>query len=100
MCSAYLRKLPTGQLVDTHYFLSAGITEDAIVKGIDASGDNYLPKPITQRVLSAKLPAMARIADMRKELEAASADLRRLSSIDGLTQLYNRRHFDEALELE
>ena len=70
------------------------------VKGIDAGGDDYLPKPITQRVLSAKLRAMARIADMRKELEAASADLRRLSSIDGLTQLYNRRHFDETLELE
>ena len=81
-------------------FLSADITEDAIVKGIDAGGDDYLPKPITQRVLSAKLRAMARIADMRKELEAASADLRRLSSIDGLTQLYNRRHFDETLELE
>ena len=56
-------------------FLSADITEDAFVKGIDAGGNDYLPKPITQRVLSAKFPAMARIADMRKELEAASADL-------------------------
>ena len=81
-------------------FLSAEITEDAIVKGIDSGGDDYLPKPVTQRVLSAKLRAMSRIADMRKELEAASARLKRLSSIDGLTQLYNRRHFDEVLELE
>lgn len=81
-------------------FLSADVTEDAIVKGIDSGGDDYLPKPITQRVLNAKLRAMARIADMRKELEEASAHLKHLSSIDGLTQLYNRRHFDEALKLE
>ena len=81
-------------------FLSADVSEDAIVKGIDAGGDDYLPKPITQRVLSAKLLAMARIADMRRQLEETSANLKRLSSIDGLTQLYNRRHFDETLELE
>ena len=81
-------------------FLSADVSEDAIVKGIDAGGDDYLPKPITQRVLNAKLLAMARIADMRKKLEETSADLKRLSSIDGLTQLYNRRHFDQTLERE
>ena len=100
-CAQHIREnCQQGNLWIPIIFLSADITEDAIVKGIDAGGDDYLPKPITQRVLSAKLRAMARIADMRKELEAASADLRRLSSIDGLTQLYNRRHFDEALELE
>ncbi len=81
-------------------FLSANVTEDAIVKGIDSGGDDYLLKPITQKVLTAKLRAMSRIADMRKELEELSAHLKRLSSIDGLTQLYNRRHFDETLELE
>ena len=100
-CAQHIREnCQQGNLWIPIIFLSADITEDAIVKGIDAGGDDYLPKPITQRVLSAKLRAMARIADMRKELEAASADLRRLSSIDGLTQLYNRRHFDETLELE
>ena len=98
-CAQHIREnCQQGNLWIPIIFLSADITEDAIVKGIDAGGDDYLPKPITQRVLSAKLRAMARIADMRKELEAASADLRRLSSIDGLTQLYNRRHFDETLE--
>ena len=50
-------------------FLSANVTEDAIVKGIDSGGDDYLLKPITQKVLTAKLRAMSRIADMRKELE-------------------------------
>lgn len=81
-------------------FLRAKITEDAIVKGINSGGDDYLPKPVTPRVLSAKLRGMSRIANMRKELEAASARLKLLSSIDGLTQLCNRRHFNEVLELE
>lgn len=81
-------------------FLSTNVIEDAIVKGIDSGGDDYLLKPITQKVLTAKLRAMSRIADMRKELEELSAHLKRLSSIDGLAQLYNRRHFDETLELE
>ncbi|MFT5069067.1 MAG: diguanylate cyclase (GGDEF)-like protein [Candidatus Paceibacteria bacterium] len=100
-CAQHIRKnCQQGNLWIPIIFLSGEVTEDAIVKGIDAGGDDYLPKPITQRVLSAKLRAMSRIADMRKELEDASEHLKRLSSIDGLTQLYNRRHFDEALKQE
>lgn len=81
-------------------FLSALITDDAVVKGIESGGDDYLLKPISQAVLQAKLLAMERIAKMRKDLHEASERLRKLSSIDGLTQLYNRRHFDEALNME
>jgi len=81
-------------------FLSAIITDEAIVKGIEAGGDDYLPKPVSQAVLGAKLKAMQRIALMRHELEEASERLRELSLIDGLTQIYNRRHFDESLSTE
>jgi diguanylate cyclase (GGDEF)-like protein len=100
-CARHIRKnCQQGNLWVPIIFLSAEVTDDAIVKGIDSGGDDYLLKPITLKVLSAKLRAMARIANMRKELEDASAHLKRLSLVDGLTQLYNRRHFDEALELE
>jgi diguanylate cyclase (GGDEF)-like protein len=100
-CARHIRKnCQQGNLWIPIIFLSAEVTDDAIVKGIDSGGDDYLLKPITLKVLSAKLRAMARIANMRKELEDASAYLKRLSLVDGLTQLYNRRHFDEALELE
>jgi diguanylate cyclase (GGDEF)-like protein len=100
-CARHIRKnCQQGNLWIPIIFLSAEVTDDAIVKGIDSGGDDYLLKPITLKVLSAKLRAMARIANMRKELEDASAHLKRLSLVDGLTQLYNRRHFDEALELE
>jgi diguanylate cyclase (GGDEF)-like protein len=100
-CAQHIRKnCQQGNLWIPIIFLSAEVSDDAIVKGIDSGGDDYLLKPISLKVLSAKLRAMARIATMRKELEDASAHLKRLSLIDGLTQLYNRRHFDEALELE
>ena len=100
-CARHIRKnCQQGNLWIPIIFLSAEVTDDAIVKGIDSGGDDYLLKPITLKVLSAKLRAMARIANMRKELEDTSAHLKRLSLVDGLTQLYNRRHFDEALELE
>jgi diguanylate cyclase (GGDEF)-like protein len=100
-CAQHIRKnCQQGNLWIPIIFLSAEVSDDAIVKGIDSGGDDYLLKPISLKVLSAKLRAMARIVIMRKELEDASAHLKRLSLIDGLTQLYNRRHFDEALELE
>jgi diguanylate cyclase (GGDEF)-like protein len=100
-CARHIRKnCQRGNLWIPIIFLSGEVTDDAIVKGIDSGGDDYLLKPITRKVLSAKLRAMARIANMRKELEDATAHLKRLSSIDGLTQLYNRRHFDETLKRE
>lgn len=35
-----------------------------------------------------------------KALETANSELKRLSNIDGLTRLYNRRYFDQALDME
>ncbi len=39
-------------------------------------------------------------AQLYQQLEAANVELRRLASLDGLTQLANRRCFDEALSVE
>ncbi len=100
-CAKEIRsKCQEGNLWVPIIFLSAIITDEAIVRGIEAGGDDYLPKPVSQAVLQAKLKAMQRIALMRQELQDASERLRKLSSIDGLTQIYNRRHFDESLRKE
>jgi two-component system chemotaxis family response regulator WspR len=40
------------------------------------------------------------IREMQKQLEQSNAELKRLSSLDGLTGIANRRHFDETLEKE
>lgn len=78
-------------------YLSATDSADNIVEGLDAGGDAYVTKPVNPRVLEAILNAMGRIADMRNELDVANKRLERLAAYDGLTQIPNRRSFDETL---
>jgi diguanylate cyclase (GGDEF)-like protein len=75
-------------------FLTAMGKDADVVSGIEAGGDDYLVKPVSEAVLNAKLKAMQRIAEMRRELAAANAKLRQLSEVDGLTGIANRRRFD------
>lgn len=88
-------------------FLSALTKDEDIERGITAGGDDYLLKPISEIVLAAKIRAMQRIVMMRqtllevtKKLDAANQELKRLSSLDGLTGIPNRRHFDDVLARE
>lgn len=81
-------------------FLSAMNQDEDLAKGIDCGGDDYLTKPISRIVLNAKLKAMERIANMRQELEYANLQLKKLSELDGLTGIANRRRFDDYFERE
>ena len=88
-------------------FLSAMVKDEDVAMGIDAGGDDYLTKPVSQAILASKLKAMQRIADMRsrlvetsKELESANRELELRSQTDGLTGIANRRQFDTFLEHE
>lgn len=77
-------------------YLSATDTDENIVEGLDAGGDAYVAKPVNPRVLEAILKAMGRIADMKDALNLANQKLERLAAYDGLTQIPNRRSFDES----
>ncbi len=88
-------------------FLSGRISDEDVVKGLEAGGDDYLTKPVSPVVLRAKLAAMGRITEMRsrlldmsKQLQDVNRALVKLSSLDGLTQIANRRSFDTTMELE
>lgn len=88
-------------------FLSSMGKDEDIDKGISAGGDDYLPKPVSETVLNAKIRAMQRIIQMRtslvvltRKLDTANQELKRLSSSDGLTGIANRRFFDEYLSVE
>lgn len=88
-------------------FLSDMTTDRDLEKGIAAGGDDYLYKPVSEAVLSAKIRAMQRIIQMRtslvvlaRELDTANQELKRLSASDGLTGIANRRFFDEHLSRE
>jgi diguanylate cyclase (GGDEF)-like protein len=88
-------------------FLTACSSDADLERGIAAGGDDYLVKPISDIVLAAKLRAMQRIANIRttlqettRALDQANRELLRLSSVDGLTGVANRRQFDGSLEAE
>ncbi|MFC5301032.1 diguanylate cyclase [Azospira restricta] len=88
-------------------FLTSMTDDEALEQGIAAGGDDYLYKPISEIVLGAKIRAMQRIIQMRnsllvmtRKLDIANRELRRLTSLDGLTGIANRRHFQETLERE
>ncbi|WP_153109931.1 GGDEF domain-containing response regulator [Propionivibrio limicola] len=88
-------------------FLSALTKDQDIERGIAAGGDDYILKPVSEIVLGAKIRAMLRIIQMRQsllvltqKLDAANQELRRLTSLDGLTGIANRRHFDNILTRE
>lgn len=81
-------------------FLSASAEDDDVEDGILAGGDDYLIKPISQKVLSAKMLAMQRIADMRRRLVESNLTLEQLASTDHLTGVANRRSFELMLDRE
>jgi diguanylate cyclase (GGDEF)-like protein len=85
-------------------FLTARTDEQDLQRAIDAGGDDYLIKPVSEIVLRAKISAMRRMAEMRdslrtltNKLEKTNHELQRLSAIDSLTGIANRRRFDGAM---
>jgi len=88
-------------------FLSACTRDEDLERGIEVGGDDYLVKPVSEIVLKAKVRAMQRLAQMResllvltRKLDDANRELTRLSSVDGLTGIANRRSFDDTLQRE
>lgn len=88
-------------------FVTSLTRDEDLAKGIAAGGDDYISKPVSEIVLSAKIRAMYRIVQMRtslvvltKKLDVANQELVRLSASDGLTGIPNRRFFDAMLDRE
>ncbi len=100
-------------------FVTAARKErEHIFKGYDSGGVDYLFKPLEPEVLKSKVgifldlhrnrielerktreldAKIAQLEEVQLELERSNHKLQRLSAIDGLTGLANRRCFDETL---
>jgi diguanylate cyclase (GGDEF)-like protein len=82
-------------------FLSAGEYDQNLEKAVECGGDDYLVKPVSNAVLTAKIRALQRQSHMRRKLQeltselgAANQRLETISHEDGLTGIANRRAFD------
>lgn len=81
-------------------FLSSVSDENILAQGILAGGDDFLYTPVSEIVLLAKVRAMLRIVAKQQEIHEAHRQLKKTSRLDGLTNIPNRRHFDETLVTE
>ncbi|WDE03027.1 diguanylate cyclase [Thalassomonas viridans] len=79
-------------------FLSANDSARYLADGIEAGGDDYLTKPVKEEILNAKIKAMARIAEMKHQLDEANKKLEMLSCLDPLTNVLNRRGLEQQLQ--
>ncbi len=77
------------------------------IKGIEAGADDFISKPFNKLELLARVRSLLRVKMLHNQLqekiaqlERAKERLRELASTDGLTSLYNYRHFKEVLTME
>jgi diguanylate cyclase (GGDEF)-like protein len=84
------------------------------VEGLELGADDYLVKPLAMLELSARVKSMLRLKILQDELigkykevdrinrdlEKKSYELERLSRMDPLTALFNRRYFEERFAAE
>lgn len=77
--------------------LTARDALDDIVAGLEAGADDYLVKPVHPSELAARLKTARRILTLEATLKKRTEEVEHLSITDTLTQLYNRRYFNEQL---
>jgi diguanylate cyclase (GGDEF)-like protein len=73
---------------------------DSRVTGLRIGADDFLAKPFADAEILARAGAMLRIKSLQDQLRTAKEQLEKLSATDGLTGLYNHRHFEERLNEE
>ncbi|MCP4597124.1 diguanylate cyclase [Neptuniibacter sp.] len=78
-------------------FISASDSDKDYEKCVEAGGDDYLVKPIRPIVVKTKLKTLERISSMKRRVESANKKLKRLTHLDPLTKVQNRRSLQHVL---
>lgn len=73
---------------------------ESVDRAYAAGAADYVTKPIHWPVLRQRVRRLIQQVELFEQLQAANQQLQRLASLDGLTQLANRRCFDEVLQRE
>ncbi len=87
--------------------ITAQQDDQSLHRAFNCGAIDYIKKPVNKVELLARVRSVLRLKyetdrrmQLMRELEEANRQLKRLTVIDGLTGISNRRHFDEFLEIE
>ncbi|HEY4485718.1 MAG TPA: diguanylate cyclase [Nitrospiria bacterium] len=70
------------------------------IKGLELGAWDYLVRPVHPVELQARVRVMLRIKSLQDGLKTRLRQLERISVVDGLTGLYNKKYFNEFLRRE
>jgi len=81
-------------------FISGNTSTEAVIGGLDAGADDYIPKPFDPLELLARVRTQLRIKDLNDQLRSSNEKLKELVDTDDLTGLYNMRSLYQRLDFE
>lgn len=93
LCAELRAKASHGYIL----MLTGESSGEAKLEGFQRGADDYVTKPFQIDELMARIRAGLRIVELQKALMASNRRLEDLSLTDGLTNLRNRRAFDEEM---
>ena len=73
---------------------------DSKIRGLEQGASDYLTKPFDPGELVARVKVQLKIKALQDELRKANELLKRLTNVDHLTNLFNRRYLSEILDGE
>lgn len=98
-CCTQLQALPMGNQTPV-LMITVLDDQESVDQAFAAGATDYITKPIHWAVLRQRVRRLIHQSQLYRQLEAANQELRRLANLDGLTQIANRRCFDDYLERE
>ncbi|BAZ16248.1 two-component response regulator [Calothrix sp. NIES-4071] len=69
----------------------------SVDQAFECGASDFVTKPIHWAVLRQRVRRLLQQAQLYKQLEAANQALQQLANVDGLTNVANRRHFDQCI---
>ncbi|MGK7933938.1 MAG: diguanylate cyclase [Microcystaceae cyanobacterium] len=98
-CCKQLSQLPSAAYVPI-LMITALDDQQSVDYAFDVGAADYVTKPIHWAVLRQRVKRLLYQTQLQRKLQLANLHLERLAFLDGLTQISNRRHFDDRLSLE